>query len=318
MLLIVTQRDDFHADWVVHELHRRHAPFVRMNTEDYALATSLSWTVDGASALRFAGKDLDLSEVSAVWYRRPVPPVVSTELPAEAAAWARGEAREALVGVWRMLDALWVNHPDRNRMAESKMWQLRTARELGFEVPDSLVSNDQTEVQTFLDAHPDGAVCKPLMSGRVPTADGEQLFFTTRITPGVVRLDALNAEPYLFQALVPKRQDIRATVIGGDVFAAAIESQHSAETSTDWRKGNPATLVHTPIAVPDDIAARCVALCDRFGLQFGAIDLALRPDGGFSFIEINPNGQWAWVEQRTGLPLRSRLIDLLLSPQSGA
>jgi hypothetical protein len=48
-------------------------------------------------------------------------------------------------------------------------------------------------------------------------------------------------------------------------------------------------------------------------LHFGAIDLAQRPDGGFTFFEVNPNGQWAWVEQRTGLPLRSHMVDLLTS-----
>jgi hypothetical protein len=66
------------------------------------------------------------------------------------AAWARGEAREALLGVWRTLDAVWVNHPDRNRVAESKLSQLRVAPELGFEAPDTLVSN-QADVDVFLD-----------------------------------------------------------------------------------------------------------------------------------------------------------------------
>jgi hypothetical protein len=46
-------------------------------------------------------------------------------------------------------------------------------------------------------------------------------------------------------------------------------------------------------------------------LAFAAIDLARRPDGGYTFFELNPNGQWAWLEQRTGIPLRSRLADLL-------
>jgi glutathione synthase/RimK-type ligase-like ATP-grasp enzyme len=72
-------------------------------------------------------------------------------------------------------------------------------------------------------------------------------------------------------------------------------------------------LAHTVETLPSDVVELCVALCRSYKLQFGAIDLARRPDGGYTFFEINPNGQWAWVEQRTGLPLRARLADLLLA-----
>lgn len=48
-----------------------------------------------------------------------------------------------------------------------------------------------------------------------------------------------------------------------------------------------------------------------YGLRFAAIDLARRTDGGYTFFELNPNGQWAWVEQMTGLPLRAALANEL-------
>lgn len=315
MLLIVTQRGDVHADYLVLELQRRDASFVRFNTEDYPLATSLYWTDGGATRLSFGGRECDVAEVSAVWYRRPAPPVVSAELPAAAAAWAQSEAREALMGVWRTLDVLWVNHPDRNRVAESKLLQLRVAQELGLDVPPSLATNDRDAVEVFMEAHPDGVICKPLLSGRVPSGADERLFFTSQLKSESVSLAELDAEPYLFQELVPKLSDVRATIIGEDVFAVRIDSQESEETSTDWRRGHPGSLTHTPFDLPDGVASACVALCRRFGLRFGAIDLAHRPDGGYTFFEVNPNGQWAWVEQRTGMPLRARMADLLLSQE---
>jgi glutathione synthase/RimK-type ligase-like ATP-grasp enzyme len=311
MLLIVTQRGDYHADWVVLELHARGVPFLRFNTEDYPMAAGLDWSSSGEAYLSVRGERQALSQVDAVWYRRPVPPVMPPELPAPQAAWARGEAREALMGAWRTLDALWVNHPDRNRVAESKPLQLRVAAQLGFEVPESLVSNSREAVSAFLDAHPAAVICKPLYDGRVPVNGEEQLFFTSRVDTDTVSLRDLGPEPYLFQELIPKVCDIRATVIGEQVFAARIESQRNEHTQTDWRRGHPGELAHAPTELPDDVSERCVALCRRFGLHFGAIDLARRADGGYTFFEINPNGQWAWVEQRTGLPLRSHMVDLL-------
>jgi glutathione synthase/RimK-type ligase-like ATP-grasp enzyme len=312
VLLIVTERGDFHADWLVLELEARRAPFLRFNTEDYPQRTMVVWRNTGEASLRVAGREHSLSDFDAVWYRRPLPPQMPADMPAAAAAWARNEAREALLGVWRTTDALWVNHPDRNRVAESKLAQLRVAGELGFEVPDTLVSNDQEVVRAFLAAHPEGVICKPLYDGRVPVGDDERVFFTSLVEAESVPLGELGPEPYLFQSLVPKLYDIRATVIGDEVFAARIDSQTGEDTQTDWRRGRPGVLPHAVVELPDGLAELCVALCRRFGLMFGAIDLARRPDGGHSFFEINPNGQWAWVEHRTGLPLRARLADLLL------
>jgi hypothetical protein len=314
VVLIVTERGDIHADLMVKELTDRRASFVRFNTEDYPQQATLRWASDGTRRLSLRGAEHDLREATSVWYRRPVPPRMPAGRSELAVAWAQGEAREALLGVWRTLDARWVNHPDRNRVAESKLNQLRVAAELGFEVPATLVTNDAGSVVEFIAAHPEGVICKPVSDGRVPVANEEHVFFTSRVTPESLPLDELGPEPYLFQAFVAKSFDVRATVIGEDVFAARIESQEDIETQTDWRRGRPGGLCHDVIDLPDEIVERCIALCRRFGLLFGAIDLAGRPDGGFSFFEINPNGQWAWVEQRTGLPLLSRLADLLLRP----
>jgi glutathione synthase/RimK-type ligase-like ATP-grasp enzyme len=63
--------------------------------------------------------------------------------------------------------------------------------------------------------------------------------------------------------------------------------------------------------LPADLAERCLELVRAYGLEFAAIDLVRARDGRYVFLEINPNGQWAWLEQVTGLPLRSRLVDLL-------
>lgn len=312
MLLIVTERGDLTADWLVRELENRSALFVRFNTEDYPTRVGLEWS-PGAARLRLPEREVLLSDVNAVWYRRPAAPRISEGLAPAEAAWAQREAAVALMGVWRTVDALWVNHPDRNRLAESKPEQLRTAEALGFEVPATVVTNEPETLRGFVSAHPDGVICKPLWDGRVPAQGGEHLFFTTQLDPSAVPVDELGPEPYLFQERVRKRYDIRVTVIGREALAARIESQLDDETKTDWRGGRPGRLPHAVEELPAEVSERCVSLCEHYGLQFGAIDLARRPDGGYTFFEVNPNGQWAWVEQRTGLPLRARLADLLLA-----
>jgi glutathione synthase/RimK-type ligase-like ATP-grasp enzyme len=295
------------------ELERRGAAFKRFNTEDYPSRTRLSWTERGVSELTIGGQRLALSEVPAVWYRRPVPPTLPIDYEPGRAQWAAGQAREALDGLWRTLDARWVNHPDDNRLADGKLEQLRRARSVGLEVPASLVTNEPDRARAFCEAHPDGVIVKPVLSGRLLIDGAERIFFTSRLDDEAKgHLDRLGPEPYLLQALVRKRYDVRITVIGTDAFAARIESQSDRAARVDWRRGHTPDLVHSIEELPAEIADCCVRLVHSYELLFAAVDFAVDEDGRFVFFEINPNGQWAWIEQRTGLPLRARLADVLL------
>jgi len=57
-----------------------------------------------------------------------------------------------------------------------------------------------------------------------------------------------------------------------------------------------------------------VELVARLGLRFGAIDIIVTPDDRYVFLEINPNGQWLWIEEETGLPIRDAICTELMNP----
>jgi hypothetical protein len=97
------------------------------------------------------------------------------------------------------------------------------------------------------------------------------------------------------------------------VFAAEIHSQKSNRTRIDWRRYDPGHTPHYPHTLPDDIRRSCVELVRQLGLCYGAIDMVLTPDGRYVFLEINPNGQFLWIEQLTGMPISDAICDLLAS-----
>jgi hypothetical protein len=37
-------------------------------------------------------------------------------------------------------------------------------------------------------------------------------------------------------------------------------------------------------------------LLEEYSLRFAAVDFAVANDGAWVFFEINPNGQWAWLD----------------------
>src|SRR3989338_1809067 len=117
--------------------------------------------------------------------------------------------------------------------------------------------------------------------------------------------------PVTVQKYIPKEFELRITVVGNQAFACAIYSQETERTTHDWRKYD---LTHTPHKVfnlPDDINQKCLTLVDKLGLKFGCIDMIVTPEGQFVFLEINPNGQWLWIERLTNLPIGDAITDLL-------
>ncbi|WP_249026904.1 hypothetical protein [Amycolatopsis lexingtonensis] len=107
-----------------------------------------------------------------------------------------------------------------------------------------------------------------------------------------------------FQQRVPKVRDVRATVVGGRVFAASILSPDAGPI--DWRT-NYSALRYEPVSLPSSVEAALLALLDRLGLVFAAADFVVAADGQHHFVDLNPSGQWGWIQEATGLPIAAAL-----------
>jgi len=120
--------------------------------------------------------------------------------------------------------------------------------------------------------------------------------------------------PALFQERIPKKVELRVTVVGRKVFAAEIRSQEISRLHIDWRMAREygQDRYYGVYKLPQAIAERCVRLVRALGLCFGAIDLIVTPDDQYVFLEVNPNGQWAFIESWTGLPIGAAIADLLI------
>jgi len=257
---------------------------------------------------------LPFADVKSVWFRRPVDPVPSPDLDEPSRNFVVSESRALLEGVWPCLDCLWVSRPDRVRAAERKPFQLKTAIELGFKIPPTIITSLPETVTNFSDSHQE-IIYKPMSSARILDKDSAKSIFTTRIDSLQPNdLVGLAFAPCLFQEHVEKECDIRVTVIGKLCLTVAIHSQGNADSKVDWRRVGAQELHHEVHRLPEDIEKKCLSLVRILGLEFGAIDFILTKTGEYIFLEINPNGQWAWIQQLCpGIPLRETLADLLLS-----
>lgn len=204
----------------------------------------------------------------------------------------------------------WLSAAQAIARAERKPYQLSVAKRLGFIVPETLITNDEDAVREFAAHHP--LVAKAVSSGYVSSPKGNMAIFTSNVSlDDLSDTTGLCLAPVTFQQYVEKVSDVRVTVVGGDVFAAEILSQEHASSRTDWRATIDPDLGHRVHRLHPDVAELCSRMVSHLGLVFGAIDLALTRDGSYVFFEINPNGEWLWLEDRLGFPISDRIAEWL-------
>lgn len=318
---VITRDQDTAADLVVRELTIRGVAVFRFDLADFPeRLTQAAYLVPGrgrwTGALKGDRRDVDLSAVSAVWYRKPSQFRFHAGMSATEQQWAAAEAFAGFGGQLAALpDVHWVNHPHRIAEADHKPLQLARADACGLTVPASLLTNDPEEARAFCHVHRDtGVIYKPMRGGPVSESGQHVALWANTVTAEDIT-DGVARTSHLFQARVPCAYSVRLTVVGDRLFAARIDAPDGS-TAVDWRKDHD-HLAYTPIEVPDDVAAGTRRLVRSFGLAYAAIDYVVTPDGQWAFIgDLNPGGQWAWIQHHTGLPIAAALADELAKEQS--
>ncbi len=207
--------------------------------------------------------------------------------------------------MWHALEAFWVNDPGRDHVAHRKPYQLRVAQDAGLRIPHTLITNDPDEARRFVDARGYRDVIYKAFSAT------ERDWRETRLLrpDELALLDNVRYAPVIFQEYVRAQYDVRVTVVGDELFAAAIHSQDT-EYPVDFRMDMANARIEA-VSLPDEVQDGLRDLMARLGLVYGAIDMRLTPDEKYVFLEINPAGQWLFVEQQTRQPIAAALAGVL-------
>ncbi|MCC5577455.1 ATP-dependent carboxylate-amine ligase [Microtetraspora sp. AC03309] len=312
-IVVLTGDDDEHADHITPLLSRRGAEVVRVDPASFPREVRVSSGFYNQAVSRWG--TLDLASLTAVWYRRPGRPRVHDEIVDDPARlYVETECRHLAQDLWDALDCRFV--PARRPLidrAQRKLLQMPLAARLGFETPATLVTTDPDEFLAFSNRFDGQIITKPYAFAPAMLGGAGAVRYTERTAPiDLGYADALRFCPVIAQELIAKRVEVRVTVVGGRVFAAEIHSQNSNRSRTDWRSYDLRRTPHLSHRLPADVERRCLALVSELGLNYGAIDLIVTPEDRYVFLEINPAGQYLWIEQLTGLPISEALCDLLL------
>jgi len=242
-------------------------------------------------------------ELDAIWWRRLTgPPRLPEWLEDEAARdLVERECRATLLGlVLTEFRGAWISHPEATRLAENKLVQLDAARRAGLRLPRTLVSQDPAAVRRFCEEREHEVVVKTVAgTPKTPVMAG-------RVTPELISRDEDVALcPAIYQELVPGSRHLRVCCFGDRIYTGLLETDR-----LDWRYPLDARV--EPYELDGATARRVRAVVAALGLRMGVLDMKLAPEGPPVWLEINPQGQFLFLEGMAELPLTNPFADFLL------
>ena len=309
-VLILSTRADVATDDVVRRLTSRGIALTRLNTEDFPFSCTVAFQPGKRTDWLLCDGE-PIAAPTSIWYRRLRSPSRPPEMDEGVYQFCLQENRATLLGGVLGQSSRWMSPPAAVWKSEFKPFQLSLATEIGLSIPPTIISNDPAAIRHAFDQF-GSMIVKPARSGYFTREGQAYSVFTSQVMEQhLEELDSAKLSPAIYQALIPKRFDVRVTIVGNRLFAASIDSQSDPAAIVDWRHTTNPHLPHRRIELPQKVSALLLKLMDSLALTFGAIDLIQTIDGEFVFLEVNPNGQWLWIDDILDLGISDAVTDWL-------
>jgi len=311
-VLLIADPEDVEADFVAVALAERSCLVVRIDTADFPQRLGLAATPGQRHPgwLRVDDRLVDLGAIRAVYRRSPGVFGLDGEMSGPERRFAMMEAIQGIGGALAGLPCLWVNHPARVADASYKPIQLCAARQAGLNVPSTLVTNEGPAARRFIASVGGTAIYKPMSPGVLAEEGVVKVVNTNLVTVDLIDDESVAKTAHTFQQFIEKRYDARVTVIGDQCFAVAIHAG-SESARIDWRADYDA-LSYEEVALPPDVRDGIRVYLSEVGLKFAVFDFSVDGNDEWWFLEANPNGLWAWLEERVEIPIASAIAEFLV------
>ncbi len=316
-VLVLTNSREFSSTAICEYLDSFGCDFLRVDTDLLCFPkNNLTISFDSGfqnGHLCFGGKKVFFDEISSVLYRHPLWKQTKTK---DEYDFIEKEVRSAFWSVFSDLDVFWVNNPwvATRFLENNKLYQMKIASSVGLLTPKTIISNNVSDLLSFCCDFDDKVIIKPIHSQIIKDDKGTVFgVFAQPISHSTIEdfKAGFEVSPVMVQEYVEKMLELRVTVVGEKIFTCAIHSQDSNRTKHDWRRYDFKNVKHTVYALPSDIESMILRFVSKIGLEYAAIDMVITPNKDYVFLEVNPSGQYGWIEKLTGMPISKTIAELL-------
>lgn len=133
----------------------------------------------------------------------------------------------------------------------------------------------------------------------------DKAFFVREIDPAKLDL----AFPWFVQARIEGEEEVTVVYVDGKTYAAsAPRASFGGDDSRKSLMENPISWPRCELSSAEEQAIK--GFMDETYYRFGRFDF-IRKNGELWFLELNPNGQWAWLDQENANGLVSMVADAI-------
>jgi hypothetical protein len=304
--LIIGRHDDPHTEAVsiaLKNLDRDVKCFDTFRGDSFTLNISKSNEI----SLNFLGTSSD--QIASVWLRQKpfIPLPWWSPLQHDSERFSQNEWRNVIQTLCGFLSrANWINSPEIQRQINYKPKQLELALSVGFNIPESIITNNPDAINAFIETHK--KIIYKSLSGYIFTDQSGIL--TTTITKENIKdnIDSIKKAPGIFQAFIEKDYEARVTVVGSRIFVAKIRTPKTGLGNVDWRHSHFEDIFEEG-NIPFEVANMINKFQKISELRYGAYDFIVSPEGNWYFLECNPAGQFLWLERSLGFKISNAIAE---------
>lgn len=325
MILICTEANDFSTTQVIKWINYYGAKYIRYNWQDKIRIIKTIGLNDFLFEIesQYGTITLKFSDITAYWYRRGGINLAYDILD-DNTTYAKNINQylafenSSLLGFMEALFEEKTIHKigKRNFNAINKLQLLQKAKEIGLDVPETLIATKKEDVLDFYEKHKKhGIITKDI---RFPlnikiSENSTGTFFTSEFTHN--QLEGLSDTFFAtkFQEKLDKEFEIRTFFLNNKTYSSAIFSQDDEQTKIDFRRYNFSRPNRTPpYNLPGEIEAKLLQLMAFIGLNSGSVDMVYTKDSRFVFLEVNPIGQFHQVSHPCNYHLEKLIANYLI------
>jgi hypothetical protein len=306
VILIISSQRDTHARVVAQEIAKRGVAVAIGDVIELGAGAKCSMNPHDVGDTQWTGADgatIHLDCVRSVWCRRVYPPHYDPALrDIGDRRFVERQWNDMLWGTIMSLDAELLSDPFKQRAA-TKPLQLVVAGRVGLTIPETLITNDAQRAREFVSRHDSLVIHKTLAA----SAYAKLLYTKCWDEDDDRALDELVLTPIILQRRITGTRELRITIVGKECFAAEFEPSGHVDGRLD------SATPYRPHQLPAEIERQLLALMRVLGLSYATVDMRIDAHGDYVFLELNPQGQYLYVEIRTGQPITRALVDLLIA-----
>ncbi|MBP1631540.1 MAG: gwsG [Bacteroidetes bacterium] len=317
ILIITTEEGDFSHPQIINWLIYRKAKYIIITGEEIVMNKKCITIKNG----NFYYDGINLTdEISCVYYRRWLVPAnfrltndsTLNDTLLQNLFYEAKEIRDFLFS--NLESKVWI--PNLKYLSVNKLNVLEKAKEIGFNIPDYIVTNQKKELVNFYNNYNKDIICKAIGNySKIYTDNGSIIntIYTKTIDDKLIKKLPDIFFISLFQKRITKLLELRVLYFNNKTYPIGVMSQENELTKFDSRKNSESIESRlVPINIPRSLTQKINKLMKTLNLNIGSLDFILDDNNDYYFLEVNPVGQIGGYSRRTTYNIEKQIIDYLI------